>query len=386
MAKNIYYIGGGPASIISAIYLKMHHRDVNVFVIERNDQPLKKLKMTGNGKCNISPLKDESHRYTNQLFVEKLFKDISLNEYLNILNEIGIATKTIKEYGYYPVSESAPNVAKILLNKCKELNIGIIKDTIADYRLENNHVTLLGNNNKYEADKAVFSVGGLAHPETGSDGNLIKVFKDHGYSIVDLKPSLCPIKVKDNIKDLFGVRGEGKVSLLYQDKVIKEEYGEVMFKKDALSGICVMNLSKYIVGKPNDYKIKVDLLNDINPSFSNGISVSDYLLSLVKEPLKNYVMNKLGLKETILNKETFILINNCLRGMAFNVDSLYDFKEAQVTRGGISLEDINEKFSSKLEENVYFIGEVIDVDGECGGYNLRFYITSGIKLSKSLFQ
>ena len=381
MENNIYYVGGGPASIISALVLKRRYPDLHVFIIERNEYPLKKLRMSGNGKCNIAPLKDDINKYNNQNFVKRLFEDISLNDYLKYLEDFGFITKIIKDYGYYPISESAPNVSLILYNQCLKYGVNFIKDKIVDYKKNGVYLDLIGENNTYKANKVIFATGGKSHPETGSDGCLFDVYKKHGYQINELIPSLCPVKVKENVKELFGVRNNALVLLYENDKLIKEERGEVMFKKDGLSGICVMNLSKYINNDKN-YTFVIDFIDCLSLKFVEGLTVKDFLLSIIKEPLAKYLLKKWKLNEKeIMNINTYSKIIEELRNVRFTFASLYDFNDAQVTRGGISLNDINEKFSSKIEENVSFIGEVLDVDAECGGYNLRFAITSGIKLA-----
>ena len=381
MGNKVYYVGGGPSSIISSLVLKRRYPNLDVFVIERNEYPLKKLRMTGNGKCNIAPLKDDISKYNNQEFVKELFEYLPLEEYLSYLRELGIITKVIKDYGYYPVSESAPNVSLILYNKCLEYGIKFIKDTIVDYKKNSVYLDLIGENDTYHADYVIFASGGKSHPETGSDGSLFEVFKKHGYKVNELIPSLCPIKVKENVKELFGVRNNAMVTLYENDRLLKVEHGEVMFKKDGLSGICVMNISKYI-NKDNIYTISVDLIDDLIINYQEGLSIKDFLLSIVKEPMMKYLSKRYKLDlEKHLDIDTYGKIIELLRDVRLTVSGLYDFKEAQVTRGGIILSEINKKFSSNKEENVYFIGEVLDVDAECGGYNLRFAITSGIMLA-----
>ena len=381
MENNIYYVGGGPASIISALVLKRRYPDLHVFIIERNEYPLKKLRMSGNGKCNIAPLKDDINKYNIQDFVKRLFEDISLNDYLKYLEDFGFITKIIKDYGYYPISESAPNASLILYNQCLKYGVNFIKDKIVDYKKNGVYLDLIGENNTYKANKVIFATGGKSHPETGSDGCLFDAYKKHGYRINELIPSLCPVKVKENVKELFGVRNNALVLLYENDKLIKEERGEVMFTKDGFSGICVMNLSKYINNDKN-YTFIIDFIDGLSLKFVEGLTVKDFLLSIIKEPLAKYLLKKWKLNEKeIMNINTYSKIIEELRNVRFTFASLYDFNDAQVTRGGISLNDIDEKFSSIIEENVSFIGEVLDVDAECGGYNLRFAITSGIKLA-----
>ena len=139
-----------------------------------------------------------------------------------------------------------------------------------------------------------------------------------------------------------------------------------------------MNLSKY-VKRTEIHTIKVNFLYNRDIHFLGGLTIKEYLLSIVKLPLVLYVIKNLKLREKDqMTEKSFKQISNYLSSMTFTVKGLYDFNEAQVARGGISIGEINNNFSSKREENIYLIGELLDIDGECGGYNLRFAITSGI--------
>ena len=382
MDKRVCYIGAGPASIISAIMLKSHRPEVDVFIIERNEQPLKKLKVTGNGKCNIAPLKDDVRKYNNQEFVKELFDEIPLDEYLQILLDVGIETKTIRDFGYYPISESAPNVASILLNRCHRLGIKIIHDEIKEFKHVDQKFIIKGKE-EYVSDYLIIGCGGAAqYKETNPIFDELK--KNHEF--IPFTPSLCPIKVKEDVKSLFGVREYVFLSLMKNDRSIKDNEGELQFKKDGLSGICIMNLSKYI--SPSEiYTIKVDFTFEKHIAYSDSFMVKEFLLSIVKEPLANYIIKNLKLDPNAkLSKELFNRLLDYLSQITFTVKELYGLNESQTSRGGISVDSINKNFSSKREENLYIIGESLDVDAECGGYSLRFAITSGVKAAIDLLR
>ena len=256
---KIAFVGGGAATLIAANLLIKKHPDYKIIIIDKKAKLGRKLSMTGNGKCNLAPINDNIDAYNNPSFIEELFSDISLKQYLKTLEDLGIPTKTIKNQGYYPLSENASNVVDILINQLKN-KVSIINDEVIDYE---NTILRLKNNGTLTADKIIFAIGGKSYPNSGSDGNLFPILEKHGYQINELKPSLCPIKVKENIKSLFGARNHAKMTLINKEsQVIYEEEGEIMFKKDALSGIAIMNMSHFISHKPGPYHIKVDFLND----------------------------------------------------------------------------------------------------------------------------
>lgn len=385
MSKVVCFVGGGASSIISAILLKKRSLDDDVIVFESN-KPLQKLKMSGNGKCNIAPLNDDVNKYNNPKFVKTLFDEIPLDKYLEFLLELGIETKTIREFGYYPISESAPNVASILLSQCERLGVRIVKDTVIRYQKTKEGYKLFCKENNYFANYIVFGVGSIAHIKEDDANQILRMLSKHGYNIVPVEPSLCPVKIKEDVRSLFGVREEVSLALYQDKKLVKKEEGELQYKKDGLSGICIMNLSKYIK-RSEIYTIKVNFIYNREVHFNDEKTIKEYLLSIVKLPLAMYVIKNIKLRENDqLDEKTFNKINNYLSSVTFNVKGLYPINEAQVARGGISIDEINKNFSSKREEKIFFMGEMLDIDGECGGYNLRFAITSGIKVMSTLVE
>ncbi len=376
---NIIFVGGGASTLVAANLLKKKNPSIHITIIDKKAKLGRKLAMTGNGKCNLAPLKDDINKYNNPSFASSLFKEIPLEEYLNILSELGIPTRLIKEHGYYPLCENAANVVDILLSNLKDVTI--INDEVIDY----DKTTLkLASGRELSGNKIVFATGGKSYPDSGSDGNLFSVFAKHEYQINPLKPSLCPIKVKENIKSLFGARNHASIALINQKgQVVYQENGEIMFKKDALSGIAIMNMSSYISHHPDEYKIELDFLMD-NKFVIGELNNYQTLLGYVNKPIAEYILriNHLNpLDKAINNKE---ILEKQLRGLTFHYDDLYDFDYAQITCGGIDIKEIDQSFMSKKENNIYFMGEMLDIDGRCGGYNLRYALTSAIKLVKGL--
>lgn len=376
---KILIVGGGASALICANIIKEYDEQSEVLIIEQNDKLGKKLKLTGNGKCNIAPALDDIHAYNNPEFVSNLFSDVPFTNYLQTLEDLGIPTKTIKNQGYYPLSENAPNVVRILENNLLNKGVKILNGEVVDY-LDNLEI-ILKDGSHIKADKVIFATGGKSYAKSGSNGAVFEILRKHGYQINELKPSLCPIKVKENIKSLFGARAHAILKLLQNDKVVYQEDGEVMFKKDAISGIAAMNASSYIVHHPGKYKIVINFLSDnFTDSFviNKNISSIDALLSYVSYPIADYISRRFNIPQNDPFIKHASKIKEILSNLSFEYDSLYDFESAQITAGGIDLKQIGEGFSSKKEKNVYFVGEMLDIDGLCGGYNLRFALSSAI--------
>ena len=382
---KVAFVGGGPASLFGALYLKQNRPDIEVYVLEKNNKIGKKLSMTGNGKCNLAPIVDDFDAYNQLLLVKNLFDSLPLHEYLEILSKFNIHLKTINNIGYYPLSESAPNVVNILHADLESFGVKLLNANVQDYRVTNNGITLKTDNGELAFDHVFFGTGGLSYPKSGSDGSLFDVFKHHGYDVKPFSPRLCPLKVKENVKDLFGARGKAICSLMVDGKVASVEQGEIMFKRDALSGVCIMNLSRF-VDLSKKCEVVVNFLTDGQRLSSGEIKAESFLLSYVSEPIAKYVLKLNGVSPSkVLKLEEQDKLVSSLANLKFIVTDLYDYENAQITRGGISISDINNHFESLKEKGISFIGEMLDVDAKCGGYNLRFAITSGLEAVKILF-
>lgn len=359
---KIAIIGGGASGIFAAIRIKEKHPNFVVSVFEHNEKLLKKIYATGNGKCNFANVGSLEDKYSNPKFALPILKEYDYKELISFLDSLGIHNKQIGEL-IYPISESAETVAKMLLKRVSTSQIDIhLEEKVADYKSEDK-ITLLTSKGKYEYDKLIIAVGGKAAPQLGSDGNLFNILIDHGYKVKEMNPSLCPIVIKEDVKRLDGVRCKVEASLYQKDKIIHNESGELLFKKDGLSGIVIFNLSHYIneLKDKNDIKIHID--------FAKGYKVS-------KDQYEEYVNSKLADYLSYRNLD----INNVL----FTFKKMYDYQYAQVTSGGISFENLNGDLSSKIEKNIYFIGEAVDVDAVCGGFNLMWAFASAEKVNKNI--
>ena len=329
MNKRIVYIGGGASSLCSAILLKKRNPSLEVFIVEKEKKLGKKLSATGGGKCNIAPMCDDVFMYnmSAQDDVYRLFKEISLSNYLTLLSEIGVNCKTIKDYGYYPIHESAPQLVKNLYHQLNVLGIKVIYDDFVDYVENKENIVIKLKTQEICSDNLVISTGGLG------TSDIREVLDRHNVGYTNICPGLVPIKVKEDVSTLFGVRFEANISLKYNNNLIKEYFGEVQFKKDAISGIPALNLSSEISRrqiKDKDELTKYSIhigLKDVQTNFVLGRTVEEALLSLFKEEYARYLIesNKLNPK-AIADERVLDIITN----QSFVVDSLYDFKDGQV--------------------------------------------------------
>lgn len=358
--KHIAIIGGGISGVFTAIRVKEKHPLYQVSIFERNDKLLKKIYATGNGKCNFANVGSFKDKYNHDDFVTDIIKSFNARSIISYFASIGIAHKNIGDL-VYPYSESAETVALMLLKKVESLHIeGHLSEQVKEY----SYHELTTDKGVYHFDELVISCGGKAAPQLGTDGNFITILKRHGYALVEARPSLCPIKIKENVKSLDGLRVKCKISLLVDDKLVHEEEGELLFKKDGLSGIVIFNMTHFI-NRQKSFQ-KVNICVDFAPK-SGLISPSQYL-EYLHPRLAHYLYgNHLDIHHT-----------------CFTFSDFYDFVNSQVTSGGLSLIEVNSFLQSQRENNVYFTGEVIDVDAVCGGYNIMWALASAEKISHNL--
>jgi len=389
---KIAIVGAGAAGLVAAIKIKSANPEFEVFLFDRLDSVAKKIKATGNGKCNIGNIDKAYDGYSHPAFVKAILDEYAQQE---VLSSLGLPTKLLTSEGLYPVSESANNVAVILEKNAIGCGVKIVLNTcLLDYYLVEDQIELHFDKYDVTFDRVLFCVGGKSNPNLGSDGSLFDVFKKHGYIIVEPKPGLCPIKVKEDVRGLFGQRLHAVVNLFLDGKLAKEEYGEVMFKKDGLSGIVIMNISSLIArSRAREAKIYLSILDGdqhiitVKDIFEMSKKAANPLLAYATSEVAAYIYRLANVDAAkSLSYEDCQKIAKVAASIPFTFAELYDYEFSQVTVGGVGLDDINDDLSSKREKNVYFLGEVLDIDGPCGGYNLRWAIGSALRASKSIHE
>lgn len=381
--RRIVIAGGSIAGVYCALILKDKHPDSDILILEKNDKLLKKVYATGNGHCNLLNLASSGKNYNRPAFTDSAFSRYPIASLLSFLRKHGIATRAKGDL-VYPESYSAASFCHYLEGLIRQMGIEIRLNTrIADY--DGSFVYGEGGK-KYPYDHLLFCFGGKSQSRLGSDGSLFPLLSDHGYSILPLFPGLCPIKTKQRHPRLKGVRREAAVKAETPTGLTFSENGEVLFKDDGLSGIVIFDLASFIARSgANAARIHLDLL----PSYSfeeavtllkkaSAVNQGGMLLSLFEKPLAEYIAS---LAENPQNPFELIRISKDLR---FDFESLYPFSDSQVTVGGIALEQLNENLSSLIEPNVSFAGECLDVDGDCGGYNLTWCLLSAFLATEGI--
>ena len=379
--KRIIIVGAGAAGMLAAIHAKT--KDNQVILIERNTNCGKKILITGNGKCNY--LNDDfniSHyRSDNLEFLENIITEENKKLLISEFKKIGIEPK-IKNGYYYPMSNTSISIQNALLLTLKQKGIEIITNTtITDIKKINNKFIL---NDKFTCDKLIIAAGSSACPKCGTDGTIYDALKPLGLKIKKPLPALVQLKSEGKfLKEWAGIRCDCELSLYENDKLIKKSIGEVQLTDYGISGICTFQLSSDCIRGLDSGKkevIKMNFLPDIK-------DFDTFYLNRVKL-LKG--RNDIELFEGLINyKLLYVLfkhnknIKEALTSFSLEITGYNGFDKAQVASGGIKLTEINDNFECKNIKDLYIIGEALDVDGDCGGYNLAFAFLSGIIAGES---
>lgn len=402
--KKVTIVGAGSSGLMASIYLKeqviKNNLDLEIILLEKNDRVGKKILSTGNGKCNFSNYLLEPKYYNNPEFVKPILESFSCTDLTEWFLQKGLISKVDKEGRVYPITENASSVLDIFRLELEKYNIRTHTSfTVKSIKQKSNGYIISDGKNDIYTDYLVISTGGLSAPVLGSSGDLHRLLKGLDINITKMQPGLVGIKTdKESIRSLSGLRTKSLVRLYEDNKLIHEEFGEIQFKDDGISGIVVMNVASKIRNLDNA-KIEVDLLptlreEDIYNYLDNkqkeygNFSVSQLLVGLLPNVLALKVLKDLNLKDDMkikhLRKEEFEKIIKIVKKYPFKVVSLYGYDRSQVTVGGVDLKELNENLELKKLPNIFLCGEILDIDGMCGGYNLQFAFSSAVYVSKAI--
>ena len=395
--KTIVIIGGGASGLVASIYAKTDYNKVILF--ERNSVCGKKILATGNGRCNYFNSDQDLRHYnsSNRECLDSIITSKNEQEIMDFFNRIGIVPK-IKNGYYYPYSNQAVSVRNALVTEAKRVGVEIRNDIYIDevYRKDNFFI-IHYNKETIKADALIIATGSKAFPKSGSDGNGYNLVKRFGHSIIEVLPALVQLRGKEKyFKDWNGIRSDVKLTLISDNEVIKEETGEIQLTEYGISGICTFNLSRFISRDLNENKKDYVLINFLPFVISDPLtwleernklvkdrSVSELLEGLLNNKLVKVILNICNISDTrklsSLSLEEKKLLITKLINFRVDIVGTNSFDMAQVCSGGVPLTEVNlETMESLIQDNLYIIGELLDVDGECGGYNLSFAWISGM--------
>lgn len=426
---KVIVIGGGPAGIMSAISAKKCGNDV--IILEKMESIGKKLLITGKGRCNITSGLDISEFINNipgnGRFLYSSFQNFTNKDIINFLESHGVKVKEERGNRIFPVSDKSKDVLDAFYDELRALNIKIYTNSkVTNIFVENGVATKVEyehNGNKYVllADKIILATGGKSYPTTGSTGDGYRIAKNLGHTVTDIRPSLIPIVANDNddteklnlcnyknsrniCKALQGLSLRNiKIEVIdtTKNKVIYEDFGELLFTHFGVSGPTILSASSHIIRYKNidellrDGKIIINI--DLKPALSRE-KLDDRILrdfdkeknklfrnsldDLLPQKLINPVIDLSGInpnkKVNEISKKERLNLIEILKGFSITICGFRPVEEAIITAGGINIKEINPKnMESKIVKNLYFAGEIIDVDAYTGGFNLQIAYSTG---------
>jgi len=396
MNRQILIIGGGASGLTAAIAAA--RRGAKVTVLEKNRQTGKKIQVTGNGRCNLSNRDQKLKYYRTGCpgFVEKALQAFSMQDSIKFFEELGIFIKDRNGY-LYPNSGQAASVEKALRLEALRLGSKIVCDTKAlSVEKTDGIFHIFSEGWVYQAEALILACGSMAAPNTGSDGDGYRFAESLGHQIIKPLPALVGLcAAEKDCKKLAGVRIDGNVTLLVDGKEVSKDRGEIQFTSYGLSGIPIFQISRYAAKALSAGKtcsINLDFFPDIDRDklienlkktmeYTKDRSGTDSLLGIFPEKLSQVLLEWSGLKKKKIkdwNDEEFVRMVTLWKQMHFTILRCRDFEQAQVCTGGVPLTELaGISMESLKTPGLYLCGELLDVDGACGGYNLQWAWTSG---------
>ena len=403
---DLIIVGGGASGIMAAI--TAHDMGKDAAIVEGSDRIGRKILSTGNGRCNITNENCEDFRYhsTNPGFFTHVLSEFTYEDTKNFFSSIGLPLITLEDGKLFPMSLQASSVLDILRMALEERSIPIyLNSKVTEVKLKDNIFTLCTNSkDDLECKKIILSCGGKSAASTGSDGSGFEIGRKFGHTIIPPVPALVQIKLDyKNIRALSGIKFEGSAEI-YVDNVSKrKEFGEILFTDYGISGPPILQLSRiasraFING--SEVKLSVDFMPTVSRANLEELlesrwgmfasrSIHDSFIGIIHKRLIPILIKEAGI--TNIHEPCYMLQWNekndlylLLKSWQFHVTGTNPFKDSQVTSGGINTKEVNaETLESKLIPGLYFSGEILDVDADCGGFNLQWAWSSGFAAAKN---
>ncbi len=384
---QVIVVGGGAAGLIAAVMAA--ENGAAVTILEQNENPGRKICVTGNGRCNLTnkDMRPEIFRGKQPEFAARILQQFTLEDTLSFFENLGVAFTDRKGW-LYPRSNQAKCIPELLLLKARSLKVKIkTREKVEDVSYENGRWKVQTSGWTYEGDKVILANGSRSSQVPGSDGSGYEIAGKLGHRIVKPLPALTGLKCKGNTFSAWaGVRTDAKVALLIDGEKFAEESGEVQLTDYGVSGIPVFQLSRYAIRALDEGK-KVILSVNFLPEYTS-------------DTLKEYMKKRQGLCPYQSEAELFLgllpdkLIKmfrkqkkdlcETITAYVLEVKGSSGFEQAQICSGGVDTSQVDpETLESTLHKGLYFAGELLDIDGPCGGYNLQWAWSSGAVAGRS---
>ncbi|SDY34798.1 BaiN/RdsA family NAD(P)/FAD-dependent oxidoreductase [Tindallia californiensis] len=404
--KQTVIIGAGASGMIAAIEAARYGTDV--MLIEKEKRAGKKLLATGNGRCNFSNMNSSLPYYhgKNLILAESVLKKVTLEEVLSLFSHLGIKYKVEEEGKIYPYSDQGSSVLDVIRYEMERLGVEIRTETKAVCINQKEHgfgVMLEGKEIKetIEANKVILATGGKAGSKFGADGSGYQLATQLGHRLIKPLPAIVQLKLKAPwLKALNGVKWQGAVSITQQKEILRREEGEILFTEYGISGPPALQLGRLASEKGENCNVSISLFPEWSRDElcaevymrmrSSQEKPADFsLVGLLHKKMIPVILKESGIIKTdcLVSEVTDIQLKqliNLLSNWVIPVKGTLSWQHAQVTAGGIDTTEIRtDTLESKLVKGLYLTGEMMDIDGDCGGYNLHWAWCTGIIAGRS---
>ena len=407
--SKVLVVGGGAAGMFAAIFAAYNGNEVHIF--EKNEKLGKKLFITGKGRCNITNASDMDTLFnsvvTNSKFLYSSFYGYTNQDVIDFFERIGVKTKIERGNRVFPVSDHSSDVIGGLTRELHQLGVEIhlntpVKKVVGNEQFE---YLELANGKKVEGDACIIATGGFSYQTTGSNGDGYKFAKALGHEVTEILPALVPLLIKEwYAKELQGLSLRNVQATIYDGKKkLYDDFGEMLFTHYGVSGPLMLSASSYIGKKLQDKELKLvidlkpaltveqldqrvlrDFEENMNKQFKNAIG------KLFPTKLIPIMLELSGIdpdkKVNLISKEERQQFVSLIKNFTMTITGLRDFNEAIITKGGIKVKEINpSNMESKLVQNLYFVGEVLDLDALTGGFNLQIAWSTAYAAGSSIY-
>ncbi len=397
---KVAVIGGGAAGMVAAIAAS--YKGADVIILEKNQRVGKKILATGNGRCNLTNMNTGLAYYhgKNPGFARAALSGFDIKKTIDFFERLGVAHKVEEGGKVFPVSNQASSVLDVLRYELAETGVRVLCEA-GVREIKNSRRgfdILLEDGRKFEADRVILATGGKAAPNLGSNGSGYKLARNLGHSIVEPFPALVQLKLAAKfLKQIEGVKFEGDAEIIFNDQTIQKASGEILFTEYGASGPPVLSLSRRAgeyLQRGDRVWLKLVLFKDMTATqleqllierFQRGPQkeLSFSFVGFINKKLIPVVLREAGVEDIrkpagqVSDRER-AKISHILRDWRFAITGTTSWPAAQVTAGGVEVKEIyGQTMESKILPGLYFAGEIVDIDGDCGGYNLQWAWSSG---------
>ena len=393
-------IGGGAAGLVASISVGRSKPKQNILIIEKNNTIGKKILVTGNGRCNLTNTNLSPDKYygENTKCLHNIFGRFSHIDTMRFFEKLGVKLKTEPDGRVFPATDKALTVLDALVKETTRLKIKMnLEEQVKKLSSIKTGWEVKTNKDVYQAKTVTLATGGKSYPHLGSTGDGFNLAHNLGHRIIEPRPALVPLELEGNwFRELQGIQVNVKLLLKAQGKTISNQTGELIFTHFGISGPPVLDISRVIIDCLNKSNCNVSI--NFLPNYKNSKEVSDFLVGLWKEQPKRILINSLAsllpkkLCFVLLNelkikldkqvsqttKNETVLITEKLRNWNLIIKRSRPFSESMVTAGGIPMDEVNSNTMESLKvKGLFLAGEVLDIDGVSGGYNLQFAWSTG---------